>query len=500
MSQVVTRIAPSPTGYMHIGTARTALFNWLYARGRGGKFLLRIEDTDQKRSTPESEKAILDALRWTGLSWDEGPDIGGDSGPYRQSERRAEYDLHCQILLEAGHAFHCFCTPAELDAMRAEQMAAKQTPRYDGRCTHLDAAEVDARIARGDDHVVRMRVPTDGECSILDRLRGLIQIPWAQVDMQILIKADGLPTYHLANVVDDHLMGITHVIRGEEWIPSAPKHQLLYQYFGWEMPELCHLPLLRNPDQSKLSKRKNPTSINYYQDMGYLPEALVNYLGMMGWSMPGGEEKFSLAEMEAAFDISRVSLGGPIFDIEKLDWLNGRYLREDLNDADFASRFVVWASKDDRLHKIIPLIKPRVERFSDVVGLASQFIDGVVPLTPAQFEHKALSQDQCLRILQFSLWRLESLSEWDRDAIETAMQTLAAQLDLKIRDFLFPLFVAISGKAVSTSIMDSLAILGLDVARARLRNALSVLGGVSKKLAKNLDKEYRVLGQAEQPD
>jgi glutamyl-tRNA synthetase len=315
--------------------------------------------------------------------------------------------------------------------------------------------------------------------------------------MQVLIKSDGLPTYHFANVVDDHLMGVTHVIRGEEWINSVPKHALLYEHFDWESPTFCHMPLLRNPDKSKLSKRKNPTSINYYKDMGYLPEALVNYLGMMGWSMPGGEEKFSLAEMEAAFDISRVSLGGPIFDIEKLDWLNGRYLREDLNDADFASRFVTWASKDDRLQKIIPLIRPRVERFSDVVGLASQFIDGVVPLTQAQFEHKALSQDQCLRILQFSLWRLESLSEWNRDAIETAMQTLAAQLDLKIRDFLFPLFVAISGKAVSTSVMDSLAILGLDLARARLRNALSVLGGVSKKLTKTLDKEYRVLDQAE---
>ncbi|MAV52911.1 MAG: glutamate--tRNA ligase [Gammaproteobacteria bacterium TMED260] len=500
MPDVKTRIAPSPTGDPHVGTAYIALFNRCFAHQHGGSFLLRIEDTDQQRSTGKSEQDILNALSWLGLSWDEGPDVGGDSGPYRQSQRTAIYREHIQHLLDKELAFPCFCSSDRLTELRREQMVAKQTPGYDGHCLQLEPGERKRRMDSGEAHVIRMVVPREGDCRFDDMLRGEVSINWAQVDMQVLIKSDGLPTYHFANVVDDHLMGVTHVIRGEEWINSVPKHALLYEYFDWESPTFCHMPLLRNPDKSKLSKRKNPTSINYYQDMGYLPEALVNYLGMMGWSMPGGEEKFSLAEMEAAFDISRVSLGGPIFDIEKLDWLNGRYLREDLNDADFASRFVVWASKDDRLHKIIPLIKPRVERFSDVVGLASQFIDGLVPLTPAQFEHKALSQDQCLRILQFSLWRLESLSEWDRDAIETAMQTLAAQLDLKIRDFLFPLFVAISGKAVSTSIMDSLAILGLDVARARLRNALSVLGGVSKKLAKNLDKEYRVLGQAEQPD
>jgi glutamyl-tRNA synthetase len=221
---VRTRIAPSPTGDPHVGTAYIALFNYAFAKQHGGQFVLRIEDTDQKRSTAESEQAILNALRWTGLDWDEGPDVGGDFGPYRQSERREHYETHCQSLIDAGHAFHCFCTSEELDAMRAEQMATKQTPRYDGRCTRLTPDEVSSRLAEGREHVIRMRVPTEGDCIVRDRLRGEIQIPWAQVDMQVLMKADGLPTYHLANVVDDHLMGITHVIRGEEWIPSAPKH------------------------------------------------------------------------------------------------------------------------------------------------------------------------------------------------------------------------------------------------------------------------------------
>ena len=283
---VRTRIAPSPTGFPHVGTAYVALFNLCFARQHGGEFILRIEDTDQTRSTPESEKMILDSLRWLGLNWAEGPDVGGKHAPYRQSERRDIYTQHSQILLDKGHAFHCFCSEARLTEVRNAQMANKETPRYDGHCLNLSADEVSARIAAGEAHVVRMKVPTEGICQIDDMLRGVIEIPWEQVDMQVLLKQDGLPTYHLANVVDDHLMEISHVLRGEEWISSAPKHKLLYQYFGWDMPVLCHLPLLRNPDKSKLSKRKNPTSITYYRDMGFLPEALVNYLGRMGWSMP----------------------------------------------------------------------------------------------------------------------------------------------------------------------------------------------------------------------
>ena len=292
---VRTRIAPSPTGDPHVGTAYVALFNMAFAHSQGGQFLLRIEDTDQARSTPESEKAILDALHWLGLDWDEGPDNGGSKGPYRQSERSDIYREHANKLLDSGHAFRCFCTAERLDELRVTQMENKQQLGYDGHCMHLSEEEVAARVAKGESHVVRMQVPREGQCTFNDMLRGEISIDWAQIDLQILLKADGMPTYHLANVVDDHLMEISHVIRGEEWINSAPKHILLYQYFGWDAPVFCHLPLLRNVDKSKLSKRKNPTSILYYQRMGYLPEALLNYLGRMGWSMPTWTEITALS-------------------------------------------------------------------------------------------------------------------------------------------------------------------------------------------------------------
>ncbi len=493
MTKVRTRIAPSPTGDPHVGTAYIALFNRCFAHQHGGDFILRIEDTDQARSTSKSEADILQSLQWLGLDWDEGPGREGDCGPYRQSERSAIYKQHIDVLLAAGHAFPCFCTSQRLDELRAQQMADKQQLGYDGHCAQLPAEEVAARIAAGEEHVVRMKIPNEGECNFNDLLRGPVSIAWSQIDMQVLIKSDGLPTYHFANVVDDHLMGITHVIRGEEWINSVPKHVLLYQYFDWQPPVFCHMPLLRNPDKSKLSKRKNPTSINYYRDMGYLPQALTNYLGMMGWTMPDGSEKFSLQQMQEAFDIERVSLGGPIFDIEKLDWLNGKYIREDLSDEDFAAAYAAWAFSPEKVARVIPLIKQRVERFSDVADLAQPFVSGLVQVQAETFAHKKLDTDAVLRILQFSLWRLEQCSDFSRDTVEQTLQALAQQLDLKIRDFLFPLFVAMSGKAVSASVIETISVLGLDITRARLRQALDVLGGISKKQAKNIEREYRDL-------
>lgn len=492
-ARVRTRIAPSPTGDPHVGTAYIALFNRCFARQHGGEFILRIEDTDQTRSTAQSEHDILQALRWLGLDWAEGPDNGGPHGPYRQSQRSDIYRQHINQLLDNGQAFRCFCTAERLDAVRNEQMANKQTAGYDGHCLTLSESEVEQKLAAREPHVVRMKVPQQGECVFHDRLRGEIRISWQQIDMQVLMKSDNLPTYHFANVVDDHLMEITHVIRGEEWINSTPKHILLYQHFGWQAPEFCHMPLLRNPDKSKLSKRKNPTSISYYQDMGYLPEALVNYLGMMGWTMPDGREKFSLGDMEAAFDIDRVSLGGPVFDVEKLNWLNGKYIRENLDTEAFAEAFSAWASTDDRMARIIPLIKERVERFSDVVPLAGFFLSGLLPVQAADFEHKQLSADQTRHILQLYVWQLEQLPEWTREGIEQSAQQLARFMDLKIRETLFPLFVAITGKAVSVSVIDSVTILGLDVSRARIRHAVEVLGGVSKKEAKVLEKTFRDL-------
>ncbi len=452
---------------------------------------MRIEDTDAVRSTEKSEQDILQSLQWLGLTWDEGPGIGGEYGPYKQSERGAIYDQHIHQLLDNGSAFHCFCSSDRLDELRKEQLANKQPVGYDGHCLHLDAQQVQSKLAAAEPSVIRMKVPREGECQFEDMLRGPVSIAWAQIDMQVLIKSDGKPTYHFANVVDDHLMQISHVIRGEEWINSAPKHILLYQYFGWEVPVLCHMPLLRNPDKSKLSKRKNPTSIGYYSAMGYLPQALVNYLGMMGWTMPNGDEKFSLDAMVENFDISRVSLGGPIFDIEKLDWLNGKYIREDLSDEKFAEEFAKWAFPAEKISRIVPLLKQRVERFSDVADLGSFFISGNPQLTCEHFDHKHLSVVDQLRILQYVLWHLESLPQLLREDVEAALQSLAQQMELKIRDFLFPLFVAISGKAVSTSVFDSIDILGLDIARARIRNGITVLGGISKKVDKEFERGYR---------
>ena len=492
---VRTRIAPSPTGDPHVGTAYIALFNQCFARQHGGQFVLRIEDTDQTRSTAESEQAILDSLRWLGLEWDEGPDVGGAYGPYRQSERMASYRQYAEELVQNGHAFYCFATPEELDEMRREQQARGATPQYDGRGLALPQDEVQARLAAGEPHVIRMKIPESGYCRVPDMLRGDIDIEWSQVDMQVLLKADGMPTYHLANVVDDHLMKITHVIRGEEWINSAPKHLKLYEYFGWEPPVLCHLPLLRNPDKSKLSKRKNPTSIQYYQRMGYLPEAVLNYLGRMGWSMPDEREKFSLPDMLEHFDINRVSLGGPIFDVEKLSWLNGLWIREDLSPEQLADRLHSWALNRDNLLKVLPHAQPRMETLSDFAPLAQFLVSGMLPITEAHFEANKLDLDEQKRVLQFALWRMEALSNWERDAIFTELKTLSEQMAIKLKDFLAPLFVAIAGTTASFSVMDSMTLLGPDMSRARLRHAVNALGGVGKKQHKKLEKEYQQLAR-----
>lgn len=488
---VRTRIAPSPTGDPHVGTAYIALFNLCFARQHQGEFILRIEDTDQVRSTADSEKMIFDSLRWLGLSWDEGPDVGGDYGPYRQSERMDIYRQYVDQLVDGGHAFYCFATSAELDDMRREQMARGETPKYDGRSLALSATEVEARRAAGEPYVIRMKIPEEGSCTFTDMLRGEIEIPWSQIDMQVLLKADGMPTYHLANVVDDHLMQITHVIRGEEWINSAPKHQLLYRYFGWSMPELCHMPLLRNPDKSKLSKRKNPTSINFYKAMGYLPEAVINYLGRMGWSMPNEEEKFSLAEMIANFDINNVHLGGPVFDVEKLDWLNGRWIREDLDNNSFAQGMAEWAVNEQRLVEFIPLIKERVEKFSDVAPLVAFLLSGLPELSEESFDNKSLDSTQMQKILQYSVWTLDELQNWERDSLYAALSSLATALDLKLKVFLAPLFVAIAGSPSAPPLFDSMVVLGPDMSRARVRHGLAVLGSPSKKQLKKLEKEYR---------
>ncbi len=490
MTKVRTRIAPSPTGDPHVGTAYIALFNKVFAESAGGEFILRIEDTDQARSTKASEQAILDSLNWLGLSWSEGPDVGGPHGPYRQSDRKDIYQKYTQQLVDEGHAFPCFCTSERLDDLREKQREAGEDIGYDGHCMHLSAEEVQQRLSTGETHVVRMKVPQEGACVIKDVLRGDVEIDWKQIDMQVLMKSDGLPTYHLASVVDDHLMEISHIMRGEEWISSTPKQLALYQYFGWEAPIYVHLPLLRNADKSKLSKRKNPTSITYFRELGILPEALLNFLGMMGWTMPNGEEIFNLQDMIGAFDVNRISLGGPVFDQEKLNWLNGKYLREHHTPEQLLQRLVDWKFNAEFASQLMPLAQTRAETLGDIAPLLAFFFQGNPDLTEASFAGLKLETEELKNVLQLILWKLETLRDWQKDNIFADVKAIAEHTGHKFKDVNAPLFIAITGSTASVSVMDAMAILGPDMTRGRLRHAISVLGGLGKKKLKSLEKEF----------
>jgi len=493
-----TRIAPSPTGAPHIGTAYIALFNYAFARRNGGKFLLRIEDTDRTRCTPESERAILEALRWMGLPWDEGPDVGGPAGRYRQSERLDIYREHVQRLIEAGHAYPCFCTAERLAKLRAEQLAAKANPGYDGLCESISAGEAKQRMAGGEPYVIRMKIPAEGDCVFRDRIRGEIKIGWSGVDRQVLLKSDGFPTYHLANVVDDHLMGITHVIRGEEWISSTPKHVLLYQYFGWEAPEFAHLPLLRNPDKSKLSKRKNPTSILYYREAGYLPEALVNYLGLMAYSMPDGREIFTLDDLAAGFDLDRISLGGPVFDLQKLANFNGQYLRR-LSVEELAGRLAGWKLNESVWKRIIPLAQPRINTLSELVPktvfcFADRLDYASDALIKGEFDGPATA-----KLIKIAQWEIENTAAWTPESIKAVFANISEKENIKFKDLLMPFYVAIAGTTVALPLFESMEILGRDMTLRRLQYALESLatqnfvlkGKDLKQLEARYESEYK---------
>ncbi len=488
--KVRTRIAPSPTGDPHVGTAYQALFNYAFAKGRGGSFILRIEDTDQARSAREYERAILSSLKWLGLQWDEGPDVGGPYGPYRQSERLEIYRRHIDRLLQDGHAYRCFCDRERLERIRSRQGAETG---YDRHCRRIEPDESDRRAAGGESFVVRMKVPLEGECRFKDLLRGEIRKEWALVDDQIILKSDGFPTYHLAVVVDDHLMGITHVIRGEEWINSVPKHVKLYEFLGWEQPVFCHLPLLRNKDKSKLSKRKNPTSIEYYRRAGFLPEALLNYLGLMGWAMPEDQEKFSLDQMSRQLELDRISLGGPVFDIDKMRWLNGRYIREAYTPETLLDELEKWALNRDRIGRIVPLVQPRLETLADWGRLTDAFFVDQVSVDPQDLQMKGKTPPELAGILQILLWELERTKEFTAETLERLFRDLSEKMGLKLRDLTAPCFVALSGRAVWTPLFGSMEILGSDMVRMRLRKAIEVLGGISGKRLKALEKEYRDL-------
>ena len=478
--KVRTRIAPSPTGDPHVGTAYVALVNYCFARQHGGEFVLRIEDTDRNRSTAASENVILEALRWLGLGWDEGPDVGGPHGPYRQSERLEIYAEHARILLENGNAFKCFCTPARLDEMRREQRLRSLPPAYDGRCLALAPAEIDSNEAAGLPYVVRLVVPREGSATIDDLLRGPVVFEWSAVDMQVLVKSDGWPTYHLANVVDDHLMEITHVMRGEEWISSAPKHLLLYRAFGWEMPKIAHLPLLRNADRSKLSKRKNPTSILFYAKMGYLPEALTNFLGLFSVPPKDGEEMMDLPTLVARFGLDHISLGGPVFDVAKLDWLNGRYVRESLDVAHLMERIRAWALDPAYLAAIAGLAQKRIERLSDLGPLVAFFFSGRLDVPRSAYEGGKIDVDATRKLFVLALSALDALPAWELAEIEAAVRRVVDVSGAKLRDAVRPLYVAVTGSPQSVPLFEAMVLLGRDLVRERVRGALETIGGATK--------------------
>ncbi len=492
---VRTRIAPSPTGAPHIGTAYIALFNYAFAKRHHGQFILRIEDTDQVRSTRESEDAILEALRWIGLPWDEGPDIGGDKGPYRQSERTAIYQKHSRRLVAVGQAYPCFCTMERLNALRQHQEEAKERIGYDGHCAGLAPSESHRRVEAGEPHVIRLRTPGEGECLLQDRFRGEIRIPWETIDDQILLKADGFPTYHLANVVDDHLMEITHVIRGEEWISSTPKHMLLYDAFGWTPPVFAHLPLLRNPDKSKLSKRKNPTGILFYRQAGYLPEALLNFLGLMAYSPADGNEMFDLETMAGTFDLDRVSLGGPIFDIQKLQAFNGRYIRE-LGVEALVDRMKAWMLNDATWTALAALAQPRLNQLADFVPMTAFVFADRLPLDPVALTGGFEDPAQVAGLLQIAQWEIERARRWDADSIKAMFLGIAEKENLKFKLLLGIFFTALTGSAVSLPLFDAMALMGRDLSLRRVQYAQETLAAagtaLSGKAVKTLMNDYEL--------
>ncbi len=468
------RIAPSPTGDPHVGTAYIGLLNYIYARQRGGKFILRIEDTDRARFVATSEQMIFDTLRWVGLTWDEGPDVGGPHGPYRQSERTEIYRRHADILLNNGTAYRCFCTAEELDAARKQQMAAKLPPRYPGTCRHLTPVQVEENLAANKPFVIRMAVPTEGATTFRDELRGDITFDHNNVDDQVLMKSDGFPTYHLANVVDDHLMQITDVIRAEEWISSTPKHVLLYKAFGWQLPRFWHMPLLRNLDKSKISKRKNPVSLIYYRQAGFLPEALINFLGLMGGGVPadlnGGTEKFTLAEMVAHFVFTNIRLGGPVFDLTKLKWLNGEYLRAMTPEA-FFNALCGTVLSDAYLREIAALIQTRVEtlgQFGDLTGFF--FRDDVLPAQEV-FLPKKRTLEETLAFTAEQLITLEA-TDWTIEALEPALKKLGEEKSWSVKENFMLLRAILTGSTMSPPLLESMVVFGKARTLDRVRRFL----------------------------
>ena len=468
---VRVRIAPSPTGLVHVGNAYTALFNYALARKHGGKFVLRIEDTDRSRFVAGAEEMIVEMLGWLGIHWDE--------GPIRQSERLPLYQKWAEWLVEQGHAYRCWCTPERLTRVREEQSRQKLPPKYDRFCLGKSEAERRREPECADIPVVRMKMPDEGETSFTDVIRGDISFENRLIDDQVLLKSDGFPTYHLAVVVDDHDMGITNIIRGEEWISSTPKHVVLYGMLGWEMPQYAHLSLLRNVDKSRISKRKNPwANLAWFREQGFLPEALVNFLGLMGFSMPDGREQFSLDDLAAEFSFDRVSATGPAFDLEKLTWLNGVYIRQMSLDelVERVRPFMKAAPDEAYLRKVLALEQERIHKLSDAPELTSFFFEDELSYDPELLLPKGLDARQALAALEAAGDAFEAAgASADAAALEERFRALAETLGMKTGQLFSIVRVAITGTTKAPPLFDTAVTLGHERVMRRIERALGLL-------------------------
>ncbi|HOQ53861.1 MAG TPA: glutamate--tRNA ligase [Micropruina sp.] len=483
------RVAPSPTGDPHVGTAYMSLFNKAYAEATGGAFVLRIEDTDRVRYVAESEQQIFDTLRWLGFDWNEGPDVGGPYAPYRQSERLDTYRPFVEQLLQSGHAYHCWCSTERLAQLRAQQQASKQSVTgYDRLCYGKTRDERAQLPGFSETPVVRMLIPDDAPLTFTDVIRGEVSAP--RPDDQVILKADGFPTYHLAVVVDDHLMGITHVVRGEEWISSTPKHILLYQFLGLTPPAFAHMPLLRNPDKSKISKRKNPAArLMWFREQGYLPEALRNFLQLLAYPPVGESEVATFEQFVDAFDWAKVNTVGPIFDLKKLDWLNGEYIRA-MDPDDLADRIVehlrfsgAWAEPDpakvELLRRATPLIQERLGVLSEALGKLDFLFTADADLVIADDARAQLGAD-APSVLAAAIEVLQTSEPFDTAGIEAGLRAaLVDGLGLKPRFAFGPVRVAITGSRVSPPLFESIELLGRESSVARVRALQKSLRGES---------------------
>jgi glutamyl-tRNA synthetase len=481
---VRVRYAPSPTGFPHVGNIRTALFNWLFARHSGGKFIVRIEDTDVARTVPGAMEAILDSLRWLGLNWDEGPEVGGDHAPYFQSQRLPLYQEAAEQLLTNGQAYYCYCSSERLEAMRNEQQRQKLPPGYDRHCRNLTRDECSNFTTQGIKPVVRFKTRLEGQTAFQDHLRGKVIFENSTIDDFVLIKSDGYPTYHMANIVDDHSMKISHVLRAEEWLSSTPRHIMLYSALGYEPPQFAHMPMILGPDRSKLSKRHGATALTEYREQGYLPETMLNFLALLGWSLDEKTELFNREALIQHFSLERVSRTAAIFNKEKLDWMNGVYIRE-LNPADFVKRVLPFLDRDlppqvkrpldeSYINNIMPLIKERAKTLAEVAELVLFFFEEHLEYVPAELIIKGSDhQFTCDTFMQAK--KIIELTQFNAEELEKEFRALAELLKLKPGQLFASLRIAVTGRTVSPPLFETMEVLGKELVLVRIQDAIGKL-------------------------